>query len=180
MLVIRVVINGLVEKPELNGRTCTVVSFDVDTGCYLVEVAESGTFKRLHRVWNSQDDFASPDNSSSFLIKPCNLLKCGITTDVVKVLVSDTFAAVLVVVPVDDWGRTWSSDRTFRNILRMTSKLFKDTVNKLRPPTIVKLRRTFWDDVRKGTAAEQGITCQNVGRREECWHSVQGVLSLIF
>jgi hypothetical protein len=111
---IRVVINGLVAKPEVNGCTGTAVSFDVDTGCYLVEVAESGTVKRFHRAWNSQDAFAAPDNSSSFMIKPCNLLKCGITTTVVKALVSDAFAAALAAVPADDWGRTWPSDRTFK------------------------------------------------------------------
>jgi hypothetical protein len=49
----RVVINGLVAKPELNGRTGTAVSFDDDKGRYSVEL--DGT-------------------SSSLLIKPCNLL----------------------------------------------------------------------------------------------------------
>ena len=47
------VINGLVAKPELNGRTGTAVSFDSDKGRYSVEL--DGT-------------------SSSFKIKPCNLL----------------------------------------------------------------------------------------------------------
>jgi hypothetical protein len=49
----RVVINGLVAKPELNGRTGTAVSFDADKGRYSVEL---------------------DDTSSSFMIKPCNLL----------------------------------------------------------------------------------------------------------
>ena len=49
----RVVINGLVAKPELNGRTGTAVSFDSGKGRYSVEL--DGT-------------------SSSFMIKPCNLL----------------------------------------------------------------------------------------------------------
>jgi hypothetical protein len=49
----RVVINGLVAKPELNGRTGTAVTFDDDKGRY--SVALDGT-------------------SSSFMIKPCNLL----------------------------------------------------------------------------------------------------------
>jgi hypothetical protein len=48
----RVVINGLVAKPELNGRTGTAVSFDDDKGRYSVEL----------------------DDTSSFMIKPCNLL----------------------------------------------------------------------------------------------------------
>jgi hypothetical protein len=53
----RVVINGLVAKPELNGRTGTVISFDVDKGRYSVELS---------------DCFV--------MIKPCNLLPttvCG-------------------------------------------------------------------------------------------------------
>jgi hypothetical protein len=49
----RVVINGLVAKPELNGRTGTAVSFDDGKGRYSVEL----------------------DGTSSFLMmKPCNLL----------------------------------------------------------------------------------------------------------
>jgi ubiquitin C len=48
----RVVINGLVAKPELNGRTGTAVSFDDAKGRYSVEL----------------------DETSSFMIKPCNLL----------------------------------------------------------------------------------------------------------
>jgi hypothetical protein len=49
---------------------------------------------------------------------------------------ADAFAAALEAVPADDWGRTWASDRTL--MLRGTSKRFKDAVDKLRPPTIVK------------------------------------------
>jgi hypothetical protein len=49
----RVAIDGLVAKPELNGRTGTVVSFDEDKGRYSVEL---------------------DDTSSSLMIKPCNLL----------------------------------------------------------------------------------------------------------
>ena len=49
----RVVINGLVAMPELNGRTGTAVSFDDDKGRCSIEL---------------------DDTSSSFLIKPCNLL----------------------------------------------------------------------------------------------------------
>jgi hypothetical protein len=48
-----VVINGLVAKPELNGHTGTAVSFDYDKGRYSVEL---------------------DDDTSSFRIKPCNLL----------------------------------------------------------------------------------------------------------
>jgi hypothetical protein len=49
----RVVINGLVAKPELNGRTGTALSFDDDKGRYFVELDQSST---------------------SLMIKPCNLL----------------------------------------------------------------------------------------------------------
>ena len=49
----RVAINGLVAKPELNGRTGTAMSFDDAKGCYSVEL---------------------DDTSSSLMIKPCNLL----------------------------------------------------------------------------------------------------------
>jgi hypothetical protein len=49
----RVVINGLVAKPELNGRTGTAVSFDDAKGRYSVEL---------------------DNTSSSLMIKPCNLL----------------------------------------------------------------------------------------------------------
>jgi ankyrin repeat protein len=55
----RVLIVGLVAKPELNGRTGTALSFDDDKGRYSVKLDES---------------------SSSMLIKPCNLLPqvCGV------------------------------------------------------------------------------------------------------
>jgi len=46
-----VVINGLVSKPELNGRTGKALSFDYDKGRYSVQL----------------------DGTSSFMIKPCNL-----------------------------------------------------------------------------------------------------------
>ena len=46
-----VVINGLVSKPELNGRAGTALSFDYDKARYSVEL----------------------DGTSSFMVKPCNL-----------------------------------------------------------------------------------------------------------
>ena len=52
----RVVINGLVAKPELNGCTGTAVSFDDDKGRYSVEL----------------------DTTSSIMIKPCNLLPTSV------------------------------------------------------------------------------------------------------
>ena len=58
LLGMRVAINGLVAKPELNGRTGTAVRFDDDEGRYWVEL---------------------DDTSSSCMIKPCNLLPAGCT-----------------------------------------------------------------------------------------------------
>jgi hypothetical protein len=52
LLGVSVVINGLVGKPELNGRKGTAVSFDDDKGRYSVEIYGSST---------------------SFMINPCNL-----------------------------------------------------------------------------------------------------------
>jgi len=52
-----VAIQGLVAKPELNGRTGSAVSFDYDKGRYSVELDDDG---------------------SSFMIKPCNLLLTGV------------------------------------------------------------------------------------------------------
>jgi len=51
----------LVAKPELNGRAGTAVSFDDDKGRYSVELF---------------------DTSSSFMIKPCNLLHISSVRDV--------------------------------------------------------------------------------------------------
>ncbi len=50
-----VIINGLVAKPELNGRTDTAVSFDDDTARYSVELDETST------------------RGLALMIKPCNL-----------------------------------------------------------------------------------------------------------
>jgi len=57
-------------------------------------------------------------------------------------LVADVFAAVLAAIPADDLWRTCAADRTM--MLRIASKRFKTAVDKLRPPTSVKLSRTFW------------------------------------
>jgi hypothetical protein len=59
----RVVINGLVAKPELNGRTGTAVSFDDDKGRYAVKLDQP-----------SSPYSVELDDTSSFMIKPCNLL----------------------------------------------------------------------------------------------------------
>ena len=64
----RVAINGLVAKPELNGRTGTVVSFNDDKGRYCVEL----------------------DDNSSFMIKPCNLLPTVCSVALCSLLFSQT------------------------------------------------------------------------------------------
>ena len=63
-----------------------------------------------------------------------------------------TLAAALTAIPSDDWCRTWPADRTV--MLRMTSKEMRDAVDKLRPPAVVRLSRTFCNDPRNGTAAD--------------------------
>ena len=42
---------------------------------------------------------------------------------------SDAITASLVVIPADDWCRTWEADRTM--LLRMTSKRVQEVVDKL-------------------------------------------------
>ena len=59
------------------------------------------------------------------------------------------FPAALEAIPVEDWGRTWAACRTMT--LRRTSKRVKEAVDKLLLPVVVRLRRSFWDDVRHYT-----------------------------
>jgi hypothetical protein len=63
-----------------------------------------------------------------------------------------TFSTALAAVPAEDWCRTWAADRTI--MLRMTSKSVKEVVDKMSLPVVVRLRRSFWDEARHGTAAE--------------------------
>ena len=63
---------------------------------------------------------------------------------------TDTFSADLGafsadLIPLDDCSRTWSDDRTIMQ--RRTSKIIKEVVDKMLLPVVVRLRRTFWDDV---------------------------------
>jgi hypothetical protein len=60
-------------------------------------------------------------------------------------LAADALAAALGAIPANDWWRTWPAHRTI--VLRMTSKPVKNAVDKLRPPVIVRLSRTFLDTV---------------------------------
>ena len=66
---------------------------------------------------------------------------------------ADRFAAALAAIPADDWIRTWAAHRTI--MLRRTSKGVKEGVDKMRPPTVAKLSRAFWNNARNGTAAEK-------------------------
>jgi hypothetical protein len=69
------------------------------------------------------------------------------------ILAPDALTAALAAVPAEDWCRTWAADRTI--MLRMTSKTVKEAVDKVRPPAVVLLSRSFLDDARHGTAAEK-------------------------
>jgi hypothetical protein len=60
-------------------------------------------------------------------------------------LAADAFTGALGVIQANDWWRTWTEDRMI--VLRMTSKPVKNTVDKLCPPVIVRLSRTFLDYV---------------------------------
>jgi hypothetical protein len=68
-------------------------------------------------------------------------------------LAAEAFAAVLGAVPADDWCRTWAAGWTI--MLRRTSKIVKEVVDKMRLPAVFRLNRSFWDDARNGTAAEK-------------------------
>jgi hypothetical protein len=68
-------------------------------------------------------------------------------------LAADAFAAALEAIPADDWSRMCAANRTIT--LRRTSKRFKEVVDKVRLPAVVRLSRSSWDDARNGTAAEK-------------------------
>jgi hypothetical protein len=68
-------------------------------------------------------------------------------------LAADAFAAALEAIPADDWFRTWAAGRTI--MLRRTSKRVKEVVDKMWPPAVVRLSRSFWDDARNGTSTEK-------------------------
>jgi hypothetical protein len=55
---------------------------------------------------------------------------------------TNAFVSSLEAIPVDDWCRTWATDRTM--MLRRTSKRVKEQVDKMLLPTVVRLRTTFW------------------------------------
>jgi hypothetical protein len=118
-------------------------------------------------------------------------------TQPAALLAAGPFAAALEAVPAEDWCRTWAAGRT--SMLRRTSKRFREVVDKLRLPTVVRLSRNFWHDARKGTerAKRQFVLRQltlmtgwlhhrtraaahKMQRGlQECWRSAQGWLTSI-
>jgi Ran GTPase-activating protein (RanGAP) involved in mRNA processing and transport len=74
------------------------------------------------------------------------------TTTQPALLAADAFAAALEAIPAEDWCRTWAAGRTI--MLRRTSKRVKEVVDKMRLPVVVRLSRSFWGDVRNGTATK--------------------------
>jgi ankyrin repeat protein len=85
----RVIINGLVAKPELNGRTGMAVRFDDDTGRYSVEL----------------------DDNSSLMFKPCNLLAARCNGDILEGIAFDHPKELLAARCNDDLQATEESTR---------------------------------------------------------------------
>jgi hypothetical protein len=118
-------------------------------------------------------------------------------------LVADAFTVSLARMSTGVRYRTWPPERTI--MLRMTSKKVQELVDKVRPPAVVRLSRSFWEDVRNGTGAERlnrilaplatmptrcriitldlslcnGFGPDGAGGLQECWHSVQSWLTSI-
>jgi hypothetical protein len=89
-----------------------------------------------------------------------------------------SFPAALGSIPPEIWeiflmNSTWAADRTF--MLRMTSKTVREAVDKIRPPAVVCLSRSFWD----GTAAVklQFVVRKLILRRGTAAEKVKFVLS---
>jgi hypothetical protein len=68
-------------------------------------------------------------------------------------LCSNAFATALETVPDEDWGRTWTADRTI--MLRKTSKKIKNIIDKMRLPADVRWSWRFWNDSQNGTTEEK-------------------------
>ena len=73
----------------------------------------------------------------------------SVATQVATVTPDPPFIAALTIVPAEDWCRTWPADRTI--MLRRTSKRFKEAVDNMRLPVVVRLNRSFLDDISNGT-----------------------------
>jgi len=68
---------------------------------------------------------------------------------------ADAFPAALGSIPPELWeiflmNSTWAADRTI--MLRMTSTRVKELVDKMRPPVVVRWRKSFLEDQLNGTA----------------------------
>ena len=62
------------------------------------------------------------------------------------------------VLPPEIWqqillNRTWPASRTI--MLRMTSKTVKEVVDRVCPPAVVRLKRSFWNNASNGTVDEK-------------------------
>ena len=68
-------------------------------------------------------------------------------------LATVAFAEALGVIPLDNWYRTWVTDRTF--MLRRKSKRVKETVDKMHLTAVVRLSGSFWHDTRNDTTIEK-------------------------
>ena len=68
-------------------------------------------------------------------------------------LAAGAFTAALTGVPAEDWCRNWPDDTTI--MLRRTSKTVKQTVDKMRLPSDVRLSRIFWYEHQILTDAEK-------------------------
>lgn len=87
--------------------------------------------------------------SSVFVVQvaACTLTASSITQD-------PLFIIALNAVPIEDWYRTWPSERTI--MLRMTSKSLREAIDKIHPPAIVCLRNTcFWNILHNHTLDEK-------------------------
>jgi len=62
------------------------------------------------------------------------------------------------VIPPEIWeqillNRTWPASRTI--MLRMTSKTVKEVVDRVRPPAVVRLKKSFWNNASNGTVDQK-------------------------
>jgi hypothetical protein len=86
------------------------------------------------------------------------------------------FAAALEAIPAEDWCRTWAAGRTI--MLRRTSKIVKEVVDKMRLPAVVRLSRSFWYDGRNGTGeAKRQFFLRQLAAMTARWHIITLELS---
>ena len=90
----------------------------------------------LHRAW--QDKYGPRGQGPPTAPE----MKKSRTTLQTPLVAAGAFTAALAGVPAEDWCRTWPADTTI--MLRRTSKTVKQTVDKMRLPSDVRLSRIFW------------------------------------